>query len=92
MAAQSFMLPPMQLNAIQPLMSAAEVTQAIGVSRRTFENLMYRKEGPPFLKIGRQRRWRPGDVNQWIDTLAEATRERSRNSPVSTDSQEQGFA
>ena len=70
------MLQPMQLNAIEPLLSATEVTQVIGVSRRTFENLMCRQEGPPFLLIGRQRRWRPSDVNQWIDTLAQTTRER----------------
>jgi predicted DNA-binding transcriptional regulator AlpA len=84
------MLHGMQLNAIEPLMCAAEVTQAIGVSRRTFEKLMCRNEGPPFLMIGRQRRWRPGDVNQWIETLAEATRERRSHSPFSTQSRVQG--
>lgn len=78
----------MQLNPIQPLMNAAEVTQAIKVSRRTFENLMCRQEGPPFLLIGRQRRWRPSDVNQWIDTLAQTTRERL--SPQTAEPQDQG--
>ena len=80
----------MQLNPIQPLMNAAEVTQAIKVSRRTFENMMSRKQGPPFLMIGRQRRWRPADVNQWIDTLAEVTRERRNQIPLGTGQQEQG--
>ena len=78
----------MQLNAIEPLMSATQVTQAIGVSRRTFENLMCRQEGPPFLLIGRQRRWRPSDVNQWIDKLAQATRVRRNPQLQGTELQE----
>jgi predicted DNA-binding transcriptional regulator AlpA len=84
------MLRPMQPNAIQPLMRAAEVTQAIGVSRRTFETLMSRNQGPPFLMIGRQRRWRPVDVVHWIDTLAEVTRESRNHSPFGTSLEEQG--
>lgn len=85
------MLHPMQVNAIQPLLSAAEVTQAIGISRRTFENLMGRKEGPPFLMIGRQRRWRPSDVNHWIDTLARSTRESRTNQTAGAEPQKQGI-
>lgn len=81
----------MQVNAIERLMSAADVIQAIGVSRRTFENLMCRQEGPPFLLIGRQRRWRPGDVNQWIDNLVQATRERRHHQPMSKESVDQGL-
>jgi len=81
----------MQVNAIEPLMSATEVTRAIGVSRRTFENLMCRQEGPPFLLIGRQRRWRPSDVNQWIDNLALATLVRRNPQIRGNQSREQGM-
>ena len=67
----------MQANAMDTLLKADEVTRMLGISRRTFEALIGRKEGPSFLFVGRQRRWRPCDVEGWIDKLTrEAMQER----------------
>ena len=52
---------------MEALLDAHQVTALLGVSRRTLERLITRHEGPAYLKIGRQRRWRPVDVNAWIE-------------------------
>lgn len=49
------------------LLDANEVTKLLGVSRRTLESLLARAEGPAYLSIGRQRRWRPVDVDRWVE-------------------------
>ena len=49
------------------LLDANEVTKLLGVSRRTLENLLARSEGPEYLSIGRQRRWRPTDIDRWVE-------------------------
>lgn len=59
----------MQEHALDRLLSAAEVSRLLGVSLRTFECLIARGETPPFLTIGRQRRWRPRDVDAWLASL-----------------------
>lgn len=48
------------------LLTADAVTRFLNVSRRTFESLMSKKEGPPCLLVGRQRRWRSDDVDAWV--------------------------
>lgn len=70
------MLDCMQVNAIDRLLSAAEITQLLGVSRRTFESIVRRDEAPPCLLIGRQRRWRSQDVVAWLDRLAANSEQR----------------
>ena len=55
------------------LLDASEVTKLLGVSRRTLESLLARAEGPIYLCIGRQRRWRPADVDSWIELQLEKT-------------------
>lgn len=52
---------------MEALLDAHQVTALLGVSRRTLESLITRHEGPAYLTIGRQRRWRPMDVNAWIE-------------------------
>jgi excisionase family DNA binding protein len=65
--------------AMDTLLSADDVRSMLGVSRRTFEAIVARKEAPPHLMIGRQRRWRRSDVAGWIDSLAEEASERRRH-------------
>jgi excisionase family DNA binding protein len=73
----------MQVNAIERLLSAVEVAEMLGVSRRTFETILQRNEGPPFILIGRQRRWRPQDVANWINILAtRAAQQRREKSAI----------
>jgi excisionase family DNA binding protein len=60
----------MQLSAMENLLSASEMILVLRVSRRTFEAIVARNEAPPYLRIGRQRRWRQSDVTTWFNTLA----------------------
>ena len=61
------------------LMSAEEVRTLLRVSRRTFESIVARNEAPPYLFVGRQRRWKTKDVQNWIDarTMVGAGRDRT---------------
>ena len=58
----------MQINASDHLLSAADITEILGVSKRTFESIVKKGDAPSFLLIGRQRRWRRQDVASWIDS------------------------
>lgn len=70
----------MQRDAIDRLLSAPDVAQMLGVSRRTFESIVAKRMAPIFILVGRQRRWRQSDVHDWIAELAEtAKRERERD-------------
>ena len=64
----------MQRDAIDRLLSASEVAQMLGVSRRTFESLVAKRKVPIFIRVGRQRRWRQPDVQNWIAALAETAK------------------
>lgn len=59
----------MQSSAVERLLNATDITQLLGVSRRTFDTLVARGETPPHILIGRQRRWRQQDVSDWIEAL-----------------------
>lgn len=48
------------------LLTATDVAAFLRVSLRTFNRLHLAGEGPPHLRIGRQRRWRRSDVEAWI--------------------------
>ena len=76
-------LPHMQRDAIDRLLSAPDVAQTLGVSRRTFESIVAKRMAPVFILVGRQRRWRQSDVHDWIAELAErAKKERERDGNV----------
>jgi excisionase family DNA binding protein len=48
------------------LLDATEVAKYLGISRRTLEALIKHGDAPSFVWIGRQRRWRPQDVEEFI--------------------------
>lgn len=52
---------------MEKLLDASEVSQYLNVSKRTFEQLLSQGDGPRHFLIGRQRRWRPNEINEWID-------------------------
>ena len=60
----------MQIVEITPLLDAKSLAGYLKVSTRTLETLLGRGEGPPFLKLGRQRRWRHVDVDAWLQDRA----------------------
>lgn len=53
---------------MEALLDAHQLTSMLGVSRRTLETIIEKQEGPAFIMIGRQRRWRPSDVDAWYES------------------------
>lgn len=60
----------MQQQAATPLFDAATLAAFLRVSQRTLETLIVRGEAPPFVRLGRQRRWRHEDVQAWLEAAA----------------------
>ncbi len=50
------------------LLDADTVSKLLKISKRNFESLVARGDGPQFITIGRLRRWRPSDLEAWIQT------------------------
>ena len=53
---------------IEPLLSINHLAQWLGISVRTIDNLAAHNEAPPFVRIGRQRKWCPDDVRAWLQS------------------------
>ena len=49
------------------LISAQEFASRLGVSLRTLEDLIIQGKVPPYIKLGRLRRWHPEQVEKWIN-------------------------
>lgn len=49
------------------LKTAKEFAAILGVSLRTIDSMDRRGELPACLKIGRSRRWRAADIQDWIE-------------------------
>lgn len=63
-----------QVYAMDTLLNAEEVREVLQVSRRTFESMVAKRSAPVFILVGRQRRWRRSDVEEWIASRVEAAR------------------
>jgi len=50
---------------MQRLLTAKELASTLAVSLRRLEQMIANGEAPVHLKIGRLRRWRPADVDEW---------------------------
>lgn len=51
------------------LIEAREVALRLGVSLRKLEYLISEGNAPEFIRIGRTRKWRRKDVDDWLDKL-----------------------
>lgn len=51
------------------LIDAKEVAQRLGVSLRKLEYLISAGNAPAYTRIGRTRKWRLKDVDEWIEKL-----------------------
>ena len=49
------------------LLSKEDLEEQTGIPARTFDQYAYRGVGPAYVKLGRHRRYRPEDVEAWID-------------------------
>jgi hypothetical protein len=51
----------------EPLMTPAQVAELTSLSPNGLAQLRFTGRGPTFLKLGRQIRYRPADVQEWLD-------------------------
>ena len=56
------------------LLTAQQVAKHLQISDRTFEHLVSTGNVPPFIRLGRLRRWHPVDLSEWIRKQAATTR------------------
>jgi len=49
-----------------PLLTAQQVAAHLQVSERKFEQMVHDGHAPPFIRLGRLRRWRSGDIAEWL--------------------------
>ena len=54
---------------IAPLWSVQDVAAFLQVPVQTLYSWRVRGEGPPALKIGKYLRYRPNEVQRWVDSL-----------------------
>lgn len=63
------------------LVSAQEFANRLGISLRMLEDLIVQGKVPPYIKLGRLRRWHPEQLEKWIDEqFAHADEEGTDNS------------
>lgn len=49
------------------LISAQEFANRLGISLRMLEELIVQGKVPPYIKLGRLRRWHPEQLDKWIN-------------------------
>jgi excisionase family DNA binding protein len=59
------------MDRLERLMTPAELAEYLGVPIATLYVWRHRRLGPPSLKAGRHLRYRPRDVEQWINNRVE---------------------
>ena len=52
---------------LAPLLSSADVAELLDVSERTLEFWRYARKGPAYLKVGKRVRYRPADVEAYLE-------------------------
>jgi excisionase family DNA binding protein len=50
----------------EPLLTAADVADQLGIPASTLANWRYQGHGPRYLRIGRHVRYLPSDVDEWL--------------------------
>lgn len=56
----------------RPLATSQDLAEHLGVPLRTLDQWAYKSVGPRFSKVGRHRRYRWADVEQWLDQQSRA--------------------
>ena len=55
-----------------PMMSSLQVGEYLGVSAKTLRNWRQKGKGPPWIRLeGGGVRYRPDDLERWLEELAE---------------------
>lgn len=68
---------------VREVLIAGEVAELLRISRRTFDLLCARGEGPPSFLIGSKRLWRRADVFAWIKVKFDALNPNMSGEPPS---------
>jgi hypothetical protein len=55
------------LDKLLKLLDSPGLSEIIDVPQRTLDQWAYLGKGPAFIKIGKHRRYRPEDVDAWLD-------------------------
>ena len=56
-----------QREALEKLATTKDVAEHLGVTTAILDQYAYRNTGPPFFKVGSQRRYRWSEVRQWAE-------------------------
>ena len=51
---------------MKPLMTIKDIAELLRVSERTVENMIKDGRAPPFMRMGRVRRWDPDVLQEWV--------------------------
>lgn len=62
---------PVQVETLDTLLTPPQVAQALGVPLQTLYTWRVKQAGPRGIKIGRHLRYRPADVQSWIEANAD---------------------
>lgn len=65
------------MNTLDTLLTAEETAEKLRKTPRDLANMRYSGTGPAFVKVGKTVRYRPADVNAWLDSLARTQTGRS---------------
>lgn len=57
---------------MENLLSASQLAKRLGISLRLLEQLIARGEVPPYIRLGRLRRWSPAHIEKWIEDQVQA--------------------
>lgn len=57
----------MQARKFERLLDRDEVEQTFGIPKRFLERSVCNNSGPKFVKIGRMVKYRPSDIERWIE-------------------------
>ena len=59
---------------LAPLLSSPDVAKLLDVSERTLEFWRYAGKGPAYVRVGRRVRYRPADVEAFLEAQRQNTR------------------
>ncbi len=60
-------LTPTNLTASSGLLDTARAAEFLGIAKQTMARWRVDGQGPPFIKVGGAVRYRPDDLNVWLD-------------------------
>lgn len=55
------------------LWDSEKLAAFLGIPVKTLDQWSWRRVGPPFLKVGKHRRYDPADVRRWLDSRRSET-------------------